>query len=81
MQLYEGLPIITNKIKEDEKKGVPDHLLGCIGLHEETWTVSTFVDKASRVVRSSIQHYISRIFGLILFRSRIFTIEGNSQFS
>lgn len=51
MQLYEGLPIITNKIKEDEKKGVPHHLLGCIGLREETWTVGTFVEKASKIVR------------------------------
>ncbi|KAF1951183.1 tRNA isopentenyltransferase [Byssothecium circinans] len=46
MQLYQGLPIITNKITQDEMKGVPHHLLGCIGLEEETWTVSRFVSKA-----------------------------------
>ncbi|KAF2689269.1 tRNA isopentenyltransferase [Lentithecium fluviatile CBS 122367] len=50
MQLYEGLPIITNKITKDEMKGVPHHLLGCIGLDEETWTVGKFVSKALGVI-------------------------------
>ena len=46
MQLYEGLPIITNKMPEDERAGIPHHLLGCIGLNEETWTVGNFVSNA-----------------------------------
>lgn len=46
MQLYHGLPIITNKMLENERKGIPHHLLGCIGLEEETWTVGKFVEKA-----------------------------------
>jgi tRNA dimethylallyltransferase len=46
MQLYEGLPIITNKMPEDERNGIPHHLLGCIGLDEETWTVGNFVSNA-----------------------------------
>lgn len=46
MQLYAGLPIITNKITTEEQQGVPHHLLGCIGLHEQTWVVGTFVKKA-----------------------------------
>jgi tRNA dimethylallyltransferase len=46
MQLYEGLPIITNKITKDEMKSVTHHLLGCIGLREETWAVGKFVNKA-----------------------------------
>lgn len=50
MQLYQGLPIITNKITQDEMKGIPHHLLGRIGLEEETWTVGRFVNEASRVV-------------------------------
>lgn len=50
MQLYKGLPIITNKITSDEMKSVPHHLLDCIGLDEETWTVSKFVKEASQVV-------------------------------
>ncbi|KAJ4305881.1 tRNA dimethylallyltransferase, mitochondrial [Kalmusia sp. IMI 367209] len=51
MQLYEGLPVITNKIASEEMKGVPHHLLGCIGLEEETWTVGKFVSRALGVVR------------------------------
>ena len=50
MQLYHGLPIITNKMLENERKGIPHHLLGCIGLEEETWTVGKFVEKALIVV-------------------------------
>jgi len=46
MQLYEGLPIITNKMSHEEQKGVPHHLLGCIGLDEPTWTVGRFVKQA-----------------------------------
>lgn len=46
MQLYHGLPIITNKMLENERKHIPHHLLGCIGLEEETWTVGKFVEKA-----------------------------------
>ncbi|KAI4942958.1 hypothetical protein J4E86_009905 [Alternaria arbusti] len=50
MQLYRGLPIITNKITQDETKGVPHHLLGCISLEEETWTVGKFVGEALRTI-------------------------------
>ena len=53
MQLYHGLPVITNKITTEETKGVPHHLLGCIGLEEETWTVGKFVNKALGVVSTS----------------------------
>ena len=50
MQLYDGLPIITNKIPNAERKGVPHHLLGCIGLNEPTWTVGNFVQNAANVI-------------------------------
>lgn len=46
MQVYQGLPIITNKMPVAERKDVPHHLLGEIGLHEQTWTVSDFVSHA-----------------------------------
>lgn len=58
MQLYHGLPIITNKITQDEMRGIPHHLLGCIGLEEETWTVSKFVGKALGVVRASEEPWV-----------------------
>ena len=51
MQLYHGLPIITNKITTEERKGVSHHLLGRIGLEEETWTVGKFVKNALVVVK------------------------------
>ncbi|KAJ8109066.1 hypothetical protein OPT61_g7726 [Boeremia exigua] len=50
MQLYHGLPVITNKITTEETKGVPHHLLGCIGLEQETWTVGKFVSNALGVI-------------------------------
>ncbi|KAL0254558.1 tRNA dimethylallyltransferase, mitochondrial [Diplodia seriata] len=50
MQLYEGLPVITNKITQEEMKGVPHHLLGTITHDEDTWTVTKFVQKALRVI-------------------------------
>ena len=50
MQLYDGLPIITNKVSAHERRGVPHHLLGCVGLHEPTWAVGNFVTRATAVV-------------------------------
>ncbi|CZT23635.1 related to tRNA isopentenyltransferase [Ramularia collo-cygni] len=50
MQLYTGLPIITNKITVEEQQGIPHHLLGCIGLHEQTWVVGTFVRHALKII-------------------------------
>ena len=50
MQLYAGLPIITNKITPEEQEGIPHHLLGCIGLHEQTWVVGTFIRHALKTI-------------------------------
>ncbi|QDS76130.1 hypothetical protein FKW77_006931 [Venturia effusa] len=50
MQLYEGLPIITNKMPENERRGIPHHLLGCIGLDQPTWTVGQFVANARKII-------------------------------
>lgn len=51
MQLYAGLPIITNKITEEERKGIPHHLLGCIQLDEQTWTVGNFITSALEKIK------------------------------
>ncbi|KAH0559790.1 hypothetical protein GP486_003693 [Trichoglossum hirsutum] len=51
MQMYEGLDIITNKISPDERKGVRHHLLGCIGLDDEAWTVAKFTQKALGIIK------------------------------
>ncbi|UNI19599.1 tRNA dimethylallyltransferase [Purpureocillium takamizusanense] len=50
MQLYRGLPIITNKITPQEQHGVPHHLLGHIGLDEAPWDVEDFRREATRVM-------------------------------
>jgi tRNA dimethylallyltransferase len=51
MQMYDGLPIITNKITTAEQKGVPHHLLGIVGLEEEPWRVGIFKKKAGSIIR------------------------------
>ena len=50
LQLYNGLPIATNKIPEEERKGIKHHLLGCIRLDEDTWTVGKFAEEASNTI-------------------------------
>lgn len=54
MQLYDGLPIITNKIKEEEMKGIPHHLLGLVSLDEPTWTVDQFIKHAAAIVGTAM---------------------------
>lgn len=51
MQMYRGLPIITNKISLDEQRSIPHHLLGNIGLDQETWVVGVFKREASRIIQ------------------------------
>jgi tRNA dimethylallyltransferase len=51
MQMYDGLPIITNKITVDEQQGIPHHLLGFIALDEEPWRVGLFKKKAGQIIR------------------------------
>jgi len=50
LQMYEGLPIVTNKITLEERKGIQHHLLGCIKVDQETWTVRQFVDSAAELI-------------------------------
>ena len=49
--MYDGLPIITNKITVEEQHGIPHHLLGFIALDEEPWRVGMFRQKAGQVIR------------------------------
>jgi tRNA dimethylallyltransferase len=51
MQMYEGLPIITNKITMEEQQGIPHHLLGSIPLNEDPWAVGLFKKKATHVIQ------------------------------
>ncbi|KAK4122142.1 tRNA isopentenyltransferase [Parathielavia appendiculata] len=50
MQMYKGLPIITNKLMVEEQRGIPHHLLGSIELDEDPWTVTHFKKEATRII-------------------------------
>ncbi|KAE8450190.1 hypothetical protein EG329_006971 [Mollisiaceae sp. DMI_Dod_QoI] len=50
MQMYQGLPIVTNKVTVEEMQGVKHHLLGEIGLDEEPWRVGLFRKNAERII-------------------------------
>jgi tRNA dimethylallyltransferase len=87
MQLYSGLPIITNKITVEERRGVPHHLLGCIDFGEPTWVVGTFVKRALSVIeeirsRGKLPilvggtHYYTQS---LLFRDRLAETEEDGQ--
>jgi len=48
--MYRGLPIVTNKIPQNERNGIPHHLLDRIGLEEKPWTVHEFVEESSKII-------------------------------
>ena len=50
LQMYRGLPIVTNKIPQDERNGIPHHLLDEVGLGDKPWTVHEFVEESSRII-------------------------------
>ncbi|KAF3403463.1 tRNA dimethylallyltransferase [Penicillium rolfsii] len=50
MQMYRGLPIITNQIPLAERKNIPHHLLSCVDLEAEVWRISHFKKEALRLI-------------------------------
>jgi tRNA dimethylallyltransferase len=50
MQMYRGLPIITNQIPIEERNGIPHHLLSCIDLDAEAWRIGLFKREALRIM-------------------------------
>lgn len=50
MQMYKGLPVITNQLSFEEQRGVPHHLLATIEPDEPTWTVDNFARESSRLI-------------------------------
>lgn len=68
MQLYNGLPIITNKITTEEQRGIPHHLLGHISLDEQPWDVDNFKREAIRTIQE------------IRGRGRLPILVGGSQY-
>lgn len=50
MQLYRGLPTITNQIPLEERKGIPHHLIGSVELEEEPWRIGPFRKESLRLI-------------------------------
>lgn len=50
LQLYEGLPIVTNKIAPTEQYGIRHHLLGTVPLEARTWNAPRFAKEAMRII-------------------------------
>lgn len=50
MQVYKGLDIITNKHPEDQREGVPHHLLGFLKTDDE-YRIGNYETDATRIVR------------------------------
>ncbi|CAH2042944.1 unnamed protein product [Thlaspi arvense] len=51
IQAHRGLAIATNKVAEEERRGIPHHLLGFVDPHED-FTASEFRHAATLAVRS-----------------------------
>lgn len=50
MQMYRGLPIITNQMPLEERNGIPHFLLSCIELEEEAWRIGIFKRETLRLI-------------------------------
>lgn len=50
MQMYRGLPIITNQIPIEERNDIPHHLLSCVDLEAEAWRIGHFKREALRLI-------------------------------
>ncbi|MCJ1330672.1 hypothetical protein MMC10_007357 [Thelotrema lepadinum] len=50
LQLYEGLPIASNKLSLSEQEGIKHHLLDCVPVYDEPWTVGKYAAEAETVI-------------------------------
>ncbi|RMJ26733.1 hypothetical protein PHISP_02387 [Aspergillus sp. HF37] len=50
MQLYRGLPTITNQIPVEERNSIPHHLIGRVELDEEPWRIGPFRRESLRLI-------------------------------
>ncbi|KAL6535333.1 hypothetical protein OROMI_026707 [Orobanche minor] len=67
IQVYKGLDVITNKVTDEERRGIPHHLMGIIDHPDEDFTAEDFVRRASLSV------------GDIIERGRLPIIAGGSN--
>lgn len=54
MQVYKGLDITTNKVTEEERRGVPHHLLGTVLDQGSNFTVNDFCEQATLAIGSIV---------------------------
>ncbi|KAK9287622.1 hypothetical protein L1049_016058 [Liquidambar formosana] len=66
IQVYEGLDVVTNKVNEEECRGVPHHLLG-------------IVDPNSNFTAMNFRHHASLALESIVDRDRLPIIAGGSN--
>lgn len=59
MQVYGGLDIITNKVPENEREGIPHHLLGFKNMTEQ-YFVQEWIHDAIPVVREILSMFCRR---------------------
>ncbi|KAI2629161.1 tRNA isopentenyltransferase [Hypomontagnella submonticulosa] len=50
MQMYNGLPVLTNQLSSEEQRGVRHHLLATIDPNEPPWTVDVFAREANKLI-------------------------------
>ena len=48
--MYDGLPVATNKISVEARRSIPHHLLGCVQLGDEPWSVGRFREQATKII-------------------------------
>lgn len=77
MQVYSGLDVITNKIPEEERKGV-DHLLMGFKKPGEQYVVGEWVQDALELVCYAVPELLHHDLIHTLSRFKIFTSEKKS---
>ncbi|CAG8756040.1 3206_t:CDS:2, partial [Acaulospora colombiana] len=74
MQVYRGLDVITNKVTEEEMKGVPHHLMGYLDPSQETF-VAEWINLASTTVFGGTSYWLQNL----LFPNRIISDNTSSS--
>ncbi|KAK2872085.1 hypothetical protein FQN49_002564 [Arthroderma sp. PD_2] len=50
MQMYKGLPIATNQIPVEERRGIPHHLIGCVDMDQNPWRIGQFKKDSLKII-------------------------------
>lgn len=87
MQMYRGLPVITNQMPVEERNAIPHHLMNCVDVDEEPWRVGIFQRECLRLIRDihargkrpilvGGTHYYTRA---VLFKGQILGEDDDHQ--